>query len=128
MGHATQIMHKKYTNAQKHKCTNSCSRLIKSSVSLIKLHICVMVVAQLFEVTLVADGSKLSSKRVSKLSRKYHLHKKQLRQSAMMMAEGLSDAAAAAAAADGGNDDDDSRELSPKRVSKLSRKFHLHKK
>jgi hypothetical protein len=86
-----------------------------------------MVVAQLFEVTLVADGSKLSSKRVSKLSRKYHLHKKQLRQSAMMMAEGLSDAAAAAAA-DGGNDDDDSRELSPKRVSKLSRKFHLHKK
>jgi mevalonate pyrophosphate decarboxylase len=47
----------------------------------------------------------------------------------MMMAEGLSDAAAAAAAAaDGGNDDDDSSELSPKRVSKLSRKFHLHKK
>jgi mevalonate pyrophosphate decarboxylase len=88
-----------------------------------------MVVTQLFEVTLVADGSELSSKRVSKLSRKYHLHKKQLRQSAMMMAEGLSDAAAAAAAAaDGGNDDDDSSELSPKRVSKLSRKFHLHKK
>ena len=38
-----------------------------------------------------ADGSELSSKRVSKLSRRYHLHKKQLRQSAMM-AEGLSDA------------------------------------
>ena len=38
-----------------------------------------------------ADGSELSSKRVSKLSRRYHLHKKQLRQSAMM-AKGLSDA------------------------------------
>jgi hypothetical protein len=62
-----------------------------------------MVVAQLFEVTVSVDGSELSSKRVSKLSRRYHLHKKQFRQSAMM-AEGLSDAAAAA---DGGNDDDD---------------------
>ena len=62
-----------------------------------------MVVAQFFEVTVAADGSELSSKRVSKLSRKNHLHNKQLRQSAMM-AEGLSDAAAAA---DGGNDDDD---------------------
>jgi hypothetical protein len=59
-----------------------------------------MVIAQLFEVTVDADGSELSLKRVSKLSRKYHLHNKQLRQSAMM-AEGLSDAAA-----DGGNDDD----------------------
>jgi hypothetical protein len=49
-----------------------------------------------------ADGSKLSSKRVSKLSRRYHLHKKQLRQSAMM-AKGLPDSAAD----DGGNDDDD---------------------
>ncbi len=39
---------------------------------------------------MAADGSELSSKRVSKLSRRYHLHKKQLRQSAMM-AEGLSD-------------------------------------
>ena len=73
-----------------------------------------MVVAQLFEVTVSADGSELSSKRVSKLSRRYHLHKKQLRQSAMMT-EGLSDATAAAsaaasataAAADGGKDDDD---------------------
>jgi hypothetical protein len=71
-----------------------------------------MVVAQLFEVTVSADGSELSSKRVSKLSRRYHLHKKQLRQSAMMT-KGLSDAAAAAAAstsaaaADGGKDDDD---------------------
>jgi len=54
-----------------------------------------MVVAQLFEVTVSVDGSKLSSKRVSKLSRRYHLHKKQLRQSAMMT-EGLSDATAAA--------------------------------
>ena len=40
---------------------------------------------------MAADGSELSSKRVLKLSRRYHLHKKQLRQSAMM-AEGLSDA------------------------------------
>jgi len=31
-----------------------------------------------------ADGTELSSKRVSKLSRRYHRHKKQLRQSAMM--------------------------------------------
>ena len=65
-----------------------------------------MDVAQLFEVTVSADSSELSSKRVSKLSRRYHLHKKQLRQFAMMT-EGLSDAAAAAAAADGGKDDDD---------------------
>ena len=43
-----------------------------------------MVVAQLFEVIVAADGSELSSKRVSKLSRRYHRHKKQLRQSAMM--------------------------------------------
>ena len=50
-----------------------------------------MVAAQLFEVTVAADGSELSSKRVSKLSRRYHLHKKQLRQSAMM-AEVSSDA------------------------------------
>ena len=61
-----------------------------------------MVVAQLFEVTVSADGYELSSKRVSKLSRQYHLHKKQLRQSARM-ADGLPDAAAA----DGGNDDGD---------------------
>jgi len=32
-----------------------------------------------------ADGTKLSSKRVLKLSRRYHCHKKQLRQSAMMV-------------------------------------------
>jgi hypothetical protein len=50
-----------------------------------------MVVAQLFEVTAAADGSELSLKRVSKLSRSYHCHKKQLRQSAMM-AEVSSDA------------------------------------
>jgi hypothetical protein len=43
-----------------------------------------MVVAQLFEVTVAADGTELSSKRVPKLSRRYHRHKKQLRQSAMM--------------------------------------------
>ena len=43
-----------------------------------------MVVAQLFEVTVAADGTELSSKRVSKLSRWYHCHKKQLRQSAKM--------------------------------------------
>jgi hypothetical protein len=43
-----------------------------------------MVVAQLFEVTVAADGTELSSKRVSKLSRRYHRHKKQLRQSAKM--------------------------------------------
>ena len=39
---------------------------------------------------MAANGTELSSKRVSKLSRRYHLHKKQLRQSAMMT-EGLSD-------------------------------------
>ena len=50
-----------------------------------------MVVPQLFEVTVTADGTELSSKRVSKLSRRYHRHKKQLRQSAMM-AEVSSDA------------------------------------
>ena len=49
-----------------------------------------------------ADGSELSSKRVSKLSRRYHLHKKQLRQSARMV-----DVLPDAAAADGGNDDGD---------------------
>ena len=70
-----------------------------------------MVIAQLFEVTVDADGSELSLKRVSKLSRKYHLHNKQLRQSAMM-AEGLSDAAA-----DGGNDDD----------GRLGGQFGLHR-
>jgi hypothetical protein len=43
-----------------------------------------MVVAQLFEVIVSADGSELSSKRVLKLSRRYHRHKKLLRQSAMM--------------------------------------------
>ena len=80
-----------HTNVQMRKCTNSCSRLNESSASLIEItHICAMVVAQLFEVTVAADGTELSSKRVSKLSRRYHLHKKQLRQSAMM-AEGLSD-------------------------------------
>ena len=62
-----------------------------------------MVVAQLFEVTVAANGTELSSKRVSKLSRRYHLLKKQLRQSAMMAEGFLSDAAAT----DGGNDDDD---------------------
>ena len=51
-----------------------------------------MVVAQLFEVTAAADGTELSSKRGSKLSRRYHRHKKQLRQSAMIMAEVSSDA------------------------------------
>jgi hypothetical protein len=35
-----------------------------------------MVIAQLFEVTVAANGSELSSKRVSKLSRRYHRHKK----------------------------------------------------
>ena len=50
-----------------------------------------MVVAQLFEVTVATNGSKLSSKRVSKLSRRYHRHKKRLRQSATM-AEVSSDA------------------------------------
>ena len=40
---------------------------------------------------MAANSSKLSSKRVSKLSRRYHRHKKQLRQSAMM-AEVSSDA------------------------------------
>ena len=51
-----------------------------------------MVVSQLFEVTVAADGSEFSSKRVSKLSRRYHHHKKeQLRQS-VTMAEVLSDA------------------------------------
>jgi len=81
-----------HTNAQMHKCTDSCSRPIDWSSNpwllSLKLH---MVVAQLFEVTVAADGSKLSSKRVSKLSRRYHRHKKQLRQSAMM-AEVSSDA------------------------------------
>ena len=65
-----------------------------------------MVVAQLFEVTVSADGSELSSKRVSKLSRRYHLHKKQLRQSARM-ADGLPDAAAA----DGSNEEGKKREV-----------------
>jgi len=46
-------------------------------------HSC-MVAAQLFEVTVAVDGSELSSERVSKLSRRYHRHKKQLRQSTMM--------------------------------------------
>jgi hypothetical protein len=74
------------------KCTDSCPRLIDWSSNpwllSLKLH---LVVAQLFEVTVAADGSKLSSKRVSKLSRRYHCLKKQLRQSAMM-AEVSSDA------------------------------------
>jgi len=50
-----------------------------------------MVVAQIFEVTVAADGSELSLKRVAKLSKRYHRLKKQLRQSAMM-AEVSSDA------------------------------------
>ena len=74
-----------HTNAQMHNCTDSCSRPIDWSSNpwllSLKLH---MVVAQLFEVTVAADGSELSSKRESKLSRRYHRHKKQLRQSAMM--------------------------------------------
>ena len=76
------------------KCTYSCSRPIDWSSSSnpwllsLKLH---MVVTQLFELTVAADGSELSSKRVSKLFRRYHCHKKQLRQSAMM-AEVSSDA------------------------------------
>ena len=52
-----------------------------------------MVVAQLFEVTVATDGSELSSKRVLKLSRRYHYHKKQLRlRQSAMMAEVSSDA------------------------------------
>jgi len=63
---------------------NSCSRLIKSLASLIEItHLCDGR-RQLFEVTVAADGTELSSKRVSKLSRRYHRHKKQSRQSAMM--------------------------------------------
>jgi hypothetical protein len=52
-----------------------------------------MVVAQLFEVTVAADGTELHSKRVSKLSLRYHRHKKQLRQlrQSAMMAELPSD-------------------------------------
>ena len=68
-----------HTNVQMRKCTNSCSRLNESSASLIEItHICAMVVAQLFEVTVATLNS------VSSLSRRYHRHKKQLRQSAMM--------------------------------------------
>ena len=74
-----------HTNAQMRKCTDSCSRLIDWSSNpwllSLKLH---MVVAQLFEDTAAANGSKLSSKRASELSRRYHRLKKQLRQSAMM--------------------------------------------
>jgi hypothetical protein len=74
------------------KCTDSCSRPIYWSSNpwllSLKLH---MVIAQLFEVTVATDGSELSSKRVSKLFRRYHRHKKQLRQS-VMMAEVSSDA------------------------------------
>ena len=79
-----------HTNVQMRKCTNSCSRLNESSAS---LHIFVMVVAQLFEVTVAADGTELHSKRVSKLSLRYHRHKKQLRQlrQSAMMAELPSD-------------------------------------
>jgi hypothetical protein len=84
--------HVGHTNVQLRKCTDSCSRPIdwssNSWLLSLKLH---MVVAQLFEFTLAANGSELSSKRVSKLSRRYHCHKKQLRQSAMM-AEVSSDA------------------------------------
>ena len=84
--------HVGHTNVQLRKCTDSCSRPIDWSSNpwllSLKLH---MVVAQLFEFTLAANGSELSSKRVSKLSRRYHCHKKQLRQSAMM-AEVSSDA------------------------------------
>ena len=78
-----------HTNAQMRKCTDGCSCPIDWSSNpwllSLKLH---MVVAQLFEVTVAADGSELSSKRVSKLSRRYHRHKKQLRQSAMMAEAG----------------------------------------
>ncbi len=78
--------------AQVRKCTDSCSRLIDWSSNhwllSLKLH---TVVAKLFEVTVATDGSELSLKRVSKLSRRYHCLKKQLRQSAMM-AEVSSDA------------------------------------
>ena len=79
-----------HTNVQMRKCTNSCSRLNESSAS---PHIFVMVVAQLFEVTVAADGTELRSKRVSKLSLRYHRHKKQLRQlrQSAMMAELPSD-------------------------------------
>ena len=81
-----------HTNAQMRKCTDSCSRQIDWSSNplllSLKLH---TVIAQSFEVTVAADGSQLSSKRVLTLSRRYHHHKKQLRQSAMM-AEVSSDA------------------------------------
>jgi len=63
------------TNAQIHKCTNSCSRLIKSLASLIEnTHFCAMVVAQLFEVTVAADGSELSSKRENTLAKLLLIH------------------------------------------------------
>jgi len=42
------------------------------------------VTTELIEVTVAADGSELSKKRVSKLSSKYHCDKKILRQSTMM--------------------------------------------
>jgi hypothetical protein len=81
-----------HTNAQMRKCTDGCSHPIDWSSNpwllSLKLH---MVITQLFEVAVATDGSKLSSKRVSKLSRRCHCHKKQLRQSAMM-AEVSSDA------------------------------------
>ena len=60
-----------HTNAQMRKCTDSCFCQIDWSSNpwllSLKLH---MVIAQLFEVTVAADGSELSSKRVSKLSRR----------------------------------------------------------
>jgi hypothetical protein len=81
-----------HTNAQMRKYTDGCSRPVdwSSNPWLLSLNLH-MVVVQLFEVTVAANGSKLSLKRVSKLSRRYHRHKKQLRQSAMM-AEVSSDA------------------------------------
>jgi len=52
-----------------------------------------MTVTQLSEFTVSVDGSELSLKRVSKLSRRYHHHKKQLKlRQYAMMAEVSSDA------------------------------------
>jgi hypothetical protein len=50
-----------------HKCTNTQQEFA---------YILSMVTSELFEVTVAADGSKLSSERVSKLTRKYHHLKK----------------------------------------------------
>ena len=74
------LAHGPHKYAQVRKCTDSCSRLIDWSSNhwllSLTLH---MVVAQLFEVTVATNGSELSLKRVSKLSRRYHRLKKQLR-------------------------------------------------